>query len=246
MHLLVELLASAYVASNPALALSLQQLDRAAAAHRRDGHGRTAVASPVFDACLGVCSSLDARATATSWARAGNIPGAAATLRWRQSLLSRHFVDEQLAGDVLLEALAHVPAGQADLLEVADAVAASARFVLLSEAEQRATLDDLAAEVVSGALLERRRAALTAARRGTDPQSASTLAAASPASRRAPAAADDERLADALCRALAPLLEPRGSRARRKRPPGERHSSPPVPPRATRASQGRHYRRFAL
>ena len=40
---------------------------------------------------------------------------------------------------------------------MADAVAASARFVLLSPEEQRATLDDLAAEVVSDEVLGRRR-----------------------------------------------------------------------------------------
>ena len=50
-----------------------------------------------------------------------------------------------------------MPAGQAELLEVADAVAASARFVLLPFEEQRAMLDDLAAEVVSDETLERRR-----------------------------------------------------------------------------------------
>ena len=149
---LVELLAAAYapaaaVGRSSALAISLQQLDRAAAAHR----ARPAVASPisspaavarappqspVFDACLGVCRSLDARATAESLAAAGKVPGVAATLRWRQSLLERHFVDEPLVGGVLLEALAHVPAGQAELLEVADAVAASARFILLQPEER--------------------------------------------------------------------------------------------------------------
>ena len=123
MLLLVELLAAAYapaaaVGPSSALALSLQQLDRAAAAHRRGGQARPAVAppvpavaSPVFDACLGVCRTLDARATAASLAAAGKVPGVAATLRWRQSLLERHFVDESLVGGVLLEALAHVPAG---------------------------------------------------------------------------------------------------------------------------------------
>ena len=146
---LVELLAAAYapaaaVGRSSALAISLQQLDRAAAAHR----ARPAVASPisspaavarapaqspVFDACLGVCRALDARATAESLAAAGKVPGVAATLRWRQSLLERHFVDEPLVGGVLA---AHVPAGQAELLEVADAVAASARFILL-EPEER-------------------------------------------------------------------------------------------------------------
>ena len=149
---LVELLAAAYapaaaVGRSSALAISLQQLDRAAAAHR----ARPAVASPisspaavarappqspVFDACLGVCRALDARATAESLAAAGKVPGVAATLRWRQSLLERHFVDEPLVGGVLLEALAHVPAGQAELLEVADAVAASARFILLQPEER--------------------------------------------------------------------------------------------------------------
>ena len=156
MLLLVELLAAAYAPSaavgrSSALAISLQQLDRAAAAHRvrpavaSPISSPTAVArappqSPVFDACLGVCRSLDARATAGSLAAAGKVPGVAATLRWRQSLLERHFVDEPLVGGVLLEALAHVPAGQAELLEVADAVAASARFILLQPEERRAIL----------------------------------------------------------------------------------------------------------
>lgn len=202
MLLLVKLLAAAYspVGPSSALALSLQQLDHAAAAHRRGGQARPAVASPiaspVFDACLGVCRSLDARATAASLAAAGKVPGVAATLRWRQSLLERHFVDERLVGGVLLEALAHVPAGQAELLEVADAVAASARFILLQPEERRATLDDLAAEVVSDEVLERRREAL-----------------ATSSSMRAwggPGEADDERRAEALCRAVAPLLACRG------------------------------------
>ena len=207
MFVLLELLAAAYdpaaaVGPSSALAFSLQQLDRAAAAHRRGGQGRPSVtspvlvASPVFDACLGVCRSLDVRATAVSLAAAGKVPGVAATLRWRQSLLERHFVDEPLVGGVLLEALAHVPAGQAELLEVADAVAASARFVLLPPEEQRATLDDLAAEVVSDEMLERRREALA---------TASSIRAWG-----GPGEADDERRAEALCRALAPLLACRG------------------------------------
>jgi hypothetical protein len=201
MLLLVELLAAAYAPAVPvgpssALALSLQQLDRAAAAHRRGGQGRPAVDLPVFDACLGVCRSLDARTTAASLAAAGKVPGVAATLRWRQSLLERHFVDESLVGGVLLEALAHVPAGQAELLEVADAVAASARFVLLPPEERRATLDDLAVEVVSEELLERRSEALA------------TSSSIRPWG--GPGEADDERRAEALCRALAPLLACRG------------------------------------
>ena len=156
----------------------------------------------IVDSCLSVCAELGSLET----------PGTARELmaftQARSSLLDSHLFETRLH-DLLLDSLGRAAAEDdgSTVVDVANAIAASARFTLLPESEISAMLDSLASIVVSEDFLAARQRALSGVR--------TTQRVTSGGSRsggecfRGPTAEHDEQLVASLYRVCAEQLGPR-------------------------------------
>ena len=191
--LLLAALAAASVSSVAPLTQRLLHLDRtvSAASH----------AEPVIDACLSVCAVLHGKDSDFS---AQELVAATPT---KPNLLEYHFSEGRLH-DLLHNALAGAATDDMPaLLDVASAVAASARFTLLPSSEVSKVVDTLASILGSDDFLEQRREALSAVRAAAHHPLTGGGGHSAPLG--PPTAEYDEQLAAALYRVCMDALGPR-------------------------------------
>ena len=153
------------------LLVALDTLDRARSCGAALSRG--ASVTPVVDACLGVMRALpgDGQGAAALPEDSQILSEAAAFFSFESGAqLGQHFFDADLWDDVL-NALAEVVVehdaalARSKASEVAEAVAASARFVLLPEGRRQEALDSLTAAVAHEEFVAARKEAIAAARR---------------------------------------------------------------------------------
>lgn len=179
-------------------------------------------ATPLLDACLGVCHALTGPGGPSSLPQdVQQLSEAAMAFGWEDSAqLKQHLFDAQLWDDAL-EALglattqSDTGASRLLAIEAAQAISASARFIMLEKSEQLKAIDHLERETMHPSFLQARQAALAVARRPRAQVSSSTDAYALARQRsRAkdfvavpPAAMDDEAIIRALYECAVQHLE---------------------------------------